>query len=57
MSNVRKVCSWCRSENVVTDAWVKWNVETQEWDIIEDVFDNEYCKNCDGETTIIDEEI
>lgn len=57
MSKVRKVCKECGSEDVVSDAWVGWNIETQEWDSVDIVFDMEYCKNCDGETTIIDEEI
>lgn len=57
MSKVRKVCKECGSEDVVVDAWVGWNVETQEWDTVENVFDMEYCKDCEGETTIEDEEI
>lgn len=54
MSKVRKVCKECGSENVVSDGWVGWNVETQDWDTVENVFDMEYCKDCEGETTIVD---
>lgn len=54
---VRKVCKECGSDEVVVDAWAKWNEETQLYDIVENVFELEYCINCEGETTIIDEEI
>ena len=57
MAKVKKVCSHCGSENVVSDAYVSWNVETQEWDTVESVFDMEFCYDCEGETTIVDEEI
>jgi hypothetical protein len=57
MSKVRKVCKHCGSENVVSDAYVSWNVETQEWDTVESVFDMEFCYDCEGETTVIDKEI
>jgi hypothetical protein len=57
MTKVRKVCKTCGSENVVSDAYVSWNVETQDWDIVESVFDMEFCYDCEGETTVVDEEI
>lgn len=53
---VKKVCANCGSDNVVTDAWVSWDIDSQQW-VIDDIFDNDYCKSCEGETTIQDEEI
>lgn len=48
---MKKVCKHCGSENVVKDAWASWDGE--QW-VLEDFFDDEFCKDCDGETTIID---
>jgi hypothetical protein len=56
MAKVRKVCKHCGSENVAKDAWSNWDVDKQEW-VLYDVFDYEFCKTCEGETTIVDEEI
>jgi hypothetical protein len=56
MSKVIKVCKTCGSENVLKDAWAKFNPEIQEW-VLENIFDNEYCEECENETTIIDKEI
>ena len=50
---MKKVCNVCGSDNVVKDAWASWDIETQRY-VLEDFFDNEFCKDCDGETTIID---
>lgn len=42
------VCSECGSEDIVKDAWVRWNVETQEWEI-EETFSETYCHECEGD--------
>lgn len=42
------VCSECGSEDIVKDAWVKWNVETQEWEI-DDVFSETFCTECESD--------
>lgn len=41
------VCSECGSPDVVADAWV--SVNTNE---VEATFDNFYCYECDGETSL-----
>lgn len=51
---VKKVCKQCGSENVVKDAWASWDIKKQEY-VLEDIFDNEFCKDCDRETIIIEE--
>ena len=53
-SKIKKVCKRCGGENVRKDAWASWNEEFQEWKLAE-VYDNEYCNDCEGETTIVDE--
>lgn len=51
---LRMVCSHCGSEEVKRDAWATWSTETQEWEL-SDTFDNAYCDDCDGETSIDEE--
>lgn len=48
-------CTVCHSDDVVADAWAKWNPEKDEWEI-DDVFDTYYCKNCEGECITYDDE-
>lgn len=55
MNKVKKVCRHCGSSDVRKDAWAEWDEDKQEW-VLADVFDNDYCMNCDGETTIVDNE-
>lgn len=50
---VRKVCKHCGSDNVVKDAWARWDELNQRW-VLDDFFDTDFCKDCDGETTIIE---
>ena len=45
------VCSNCGSEGVTRDANAVWSTETQEWEL-EAVFDQAFCRDCDGETSI-----
>jgi hypothetical protein len=51
------VCRECGSENVLHDAFVRWNKETQKFEV-DNVFDKgAYCCDCDGETSIDWEEM
>ena len=52
---MKKVCKHCGSENVVKDAWAEWDEDKQEW-VLQQVFDYDYCTDCEGDTTIIDKE-
>jgi hypothetical protein len=56
LNRVRKVCGTCGSERVTIDAWASWDVDKQDW-VLDDIFDNEYCHDCEGETRIETEEI
>ena len=50
-------CQSCDSEDVLADAYAKWNIDTQEWEL-HNTFDNgSYCENCEGEARIIEEEV
>lgn len=47
----RFVCSECKSDHIVIDAWAKWNAGLQLWELNE-VFQQGYCSECMGETKI-----
>ena len=49
-------CGTCGSIDVVRDAWALWSVEQQKWEL-SDVSDYAFCGKCDGETTVVEEEI
>lgn len=45
-------CSHCGSERLLFDAYVKWDTERQEYQIV-NVFDKPIiCEDCDGETSV-----
>ena len=48
MAKIDYVCTKC-GEPVLKDAWASWDTETQQW-VLETVFDQAFCSNCDGET-------
>ena len=52
---MKKVCKHCGSEDVVRDAWASWDSTLGEW-VLSDIFDYEFCQECEGDTTIIDKE-
>lgn len=56
MAKIKMVCKTCGSDDVVRDAWAYWSTTVQDW-VLENVFDFAYCKQCDGETNIIEKEI
>ena len=51
MSKEKPICTYCGSDDVSRDAYAKWDIDTQEWEIIT-TFDSYYCEDCDGETSI-----
>lgn len=50
-----RLCIHCGSSNVWKDATARWDSERQEW-VTKDIFDNDWCEDCDAETTIINPE-
>ena len=51
---IKKVCSDCKSEDVVADAYAAWNWVTQEWDIVATFDKGSHCNNCGCECRIED---
>jgi hypothetical protein len=49
-------CRWCGSDDVMLDAWAKWDQRRQEWTLTE-TFQEGYCRRCDGETRLIEREL
>lgn len=56
MSKIIKKCKNCGSENISRDAWIMWNVDQQDW-IINDIFDEIYCFDCEETSKEVLEEI
>jgi len=38
------------------DAWAEWSENSQDW-VLGNVFDQAFCKDCDGETSLVEVEI
>jgi len=51
---VEKVCKNCGSDRVLVDAHAEWDVDTQQWELVH-TYDHSFCKDCDSETTIVDQ--
>lgn len=56
MTKIQIRCKHCNSTNVVRDAWAEWDIETQKW-VLGSVFDAAFCMDCDGESSLIEEEL
>ena len=50
------VCSYCGSDEVLLDSWAQWDVEKQRW-VLADTATATFCRNCDGETRLIEVEL
>lgn len=46
MAKEKIVCSSCGGENVLADAWARWNVDKQEWEL-DNTFDDKFCEDCE----------
>lgn len=47
-------CKYCESEDVRRDAWARWDPDVGEW-VLKEVFPNDWCVDCDAETTIVED--
>lgn len=56
MPNVIKVCSKCKSTEIVKDAFAEWSVAEQTW-VLHSVYDNTYCNSCEESCNLEDEEV
>jgi hypothetical protein len=48
---MRVICRECGSEDVVRDAWVRWDASSQAWEIAT-TLPAAYCHQCDGEVAL-----
>lgn len=46
--NQHPVCRYCGSEDISSDASVRWNSDKKDWEV-SGVFDGGYCDNCEQE--------
>ncbi|MBS0480468.1 MAG: hypothetical protein JSR79_14365 [Proteobacteria bacterium] len=46
-------CRFCGTNDVVLDAWAKWDERDQRW-MLEDTLQAAYCRRCDGETSLVE---
>lgn len=51
---IAKVCSLCGSENIAADAAARWNVGTQQWEVLNVFDDGHCCDDCGSECRIVD---
>lgn len=51
-------CAECGSEDILADAYARWNVELQDWELSA-VFTDKgcFCNNCEEECDIEEEEV
>jgi len=49
---MRPICKQCHSPEVFCDAYADWGQENQKWELCS-TYDNYWCTECDGETTLI----
>jgi len=52
----KKVCKYCGSDDIVVDAFARWNPDKDMF-VLDEVFEYTYCNQCDGETQIEDIEL
>jgi hypothetical protein len=52
MSKIKMVCKYCGSEDVLADAYAKWDVEARAWEVTDTFDKGAYCNKCDDETRL-----
>tara|TARA_Y100000593_G_C4130832_1_gene247273 strand:- start:72 stop:251 length:180 start_codon:yes stop_codon:yes gene_type:complete len=54
MSKQDAVCTECKSDRIVLDAWAVWDIEQQDW-VISEIHDEVFCRDCgNAEFELID---
>ena len=54
---IKMVCSNCRGENVLSDAYARWNVKKQKWEVAMTFDKGACCEDCGKMVRIEEEEI
>ena len=52
----RIVCTSCGGEDVLRDAFTKWDIEKQEW-VLSTVYDDTFCETCEESCTVSEETV
>lgn len=52
---INKVCQHCDSDEVVKDAWVEWDIDTQAY-VLSQIFDASYCNGCESSSDYLIED-
>ena len=53
---IEKVYGTCGSQAVLIDAYAEWDFDSQSWEL-QSSYDFSWCRDCDAETNLIDQEI
>jgi hypothetical protein len=53
---IKVICSHCKSDNVLRDAWAEWDIDKQEW-VLHATYDETFCEDCEGSTSVEEVEI
>lgn len=53
---VRMVCKYCKSEDVLVDAYASWDYDLQKWELEQTYDKGAYCNSCDKETRVEEKE-
>ena len=54
---IEVVCATCGSDDVSIEAFVRWSVEEQKFEVVEVCDKHHYCVDCDGECRIEEREV
>lgn len=54
---LKMICHTCGGSNVRADAYAGWNVDSQEWELIQTFDKGSWCDDCDSERRIDEKEI
>jgi len=54
IKKIVKVCATCGSDDVSADAFAKWNIGTQQWEVSEIMDKGHACEACGGECKLED---
>lgn len=47
----KPICSECGSDDVLMDAYARWDVDAQEW-VLNSTHDDTVCERCEGECSL-----
>lgn len=54
---IQMFCTHCHGSNIKCDAWAEWNVKDQDWYLSDYDTSNAWCEDCEGETSLCEEDI